>query len=222
MMMMMPRLQKWGSFFLPRKQKSLSLFLSSTKHPTARMREELLYFALREWRSLSLWPLSSSSSSSSKERVWESTSCIILSFVRIHVCFSLFLCLLGKSEAFSVRAFSSSFFILSFSLRVLVLGALFLHQLCWMRCFFQKREDEKVDRHPTPSSLFDCFCGKTLFFRFVLLNHTIPFPYSLFFFFLWRRTCVTQREFLKVVWNAQSLRKVFFFLSFFLSELYTS
>jgi hypothetical protein len=25
-----------------------------------------------------------------------------------------------------------------------------------------------------------------------------------------------------VVWNAQSVRKVFFFLSFFLSELYTS
>ena len=40
---------------------------------------------------------------------------------------------------------------------------------------FSKREDEKVDRHPTPSSLFDCFCGKTLFFRFVLLNHTNNF-----------------------------------------------
>lgn len=41
---------------------------------------------------------------------------------------------------------------------------------------FSKREDEKVESTPpTPSSLFDCFCGKTLFFRFVLLNHTNNF-----------------------------------------------
>jgi hypothetical protein len=37
-----------GELFSTTKAKSLSLFLSSTKHPPARMREELLYSALRE------------------------------------------------------------------------------------------------------------------------------------------------------------------------------
>lgn len=48
----------------------------------------------------------------------------------------------------SVRAFSSSFFILSFSLRVLVLEALFLHQLCLNECFFQNERTKKSTRHP--------------------------------------------------------------------------
>jgi hypothetical protein len=37
-----------GELFSTTKAKSLSLFLSSTKHTTARVREELLYSALRE------------------------------------------------------------------------------------------------------------------------------------------------------------------------------
>ena len=41
-----------GELFSTAKAKSLSLFLSSTKHPTARMREELLYSATRMKTSL--------------------------------------------------------------------------------------------------------------------------------------------------------------------------
>ena len=217
--MMMPRLQKWGSFFLPRKQ-NLSLSFSRAQNTQPRVCEKNFFIPLYENEEASLWPLSSSSSSSSsKERVWESTSFIITLFCKNTLFFSL-------PFAWKNEAFCPCFFVLFFHSFFFVESSRFGSSFSppalteWM--LFSKREDEKVDRHPTPSSLFDCFCGKTLFFRFVLLNHTITFPYSLFFFFLWRRTCVTQREFLKVVWNAESLRKVLFFLSFFLSELYTS
>ena len=176
--MMMPRLQKWGSFFLPRKQ-NLSLSFSRAQNTQPRVCEKNFFIPLYENEEASLWPLSSSSSSS-KERVWESTSCIILSFVRIR-CFSLFL-FAWKNEAFCpcffVLFFHSFFFVESSRF-----GSSFSPPALTEWMLFSKREDEKVESTPpTPSSLFDCFCGKTLFFRFVLLNHTITFPYSLFFF----------------------------------------
>ena len=196
-MMMMPRLQKWGSFFLPRKQKSLSLLSLEHKTPNrARVREELLYSALREWRSLSLTSLFFFERARLREHKFYYTL-----FCKNTLFFSL-LCLLGKMKLSVSVLFRPLFFILSFSSRVLVL-ALFLHQLR-IKSFFQNERTKKSTRHPQhPLLSLRLFSwGKTLFFRFVLPHpHKITFPYSLFFF-LWRRTRVTQREFLKVVWNA--------------------
>ena len=145
--MMMPRLQKWGSFFLPRKQ-NLSLSFSRAQNTQPRVCEKNFFIPLYENEEASLWPLSSSSSS--KERVWESTSCIILSFVRIR--FSLFL------FAWKNEAFCPCFFVLFFHSFLFVessrFGGSFSPPALTEWCFFQKREDEKVDRHPTPSSLF--------------------------------------------------------------------
>ena len=175
--MMMPRLQKWGSFFLPRKQKSLSLFLSSTrKHPTARVREELLYSALRERRSLSLTSLFFFE----RARLREFTSCIILSFVRIR-CFSLFP-FAWKNEAF----FCLCFFVLFFHSFVFVESSrfwklFFSTSFDWMNAFFKTRGRKS---RSTPNTLFSLWLfswENTLFFRFVLTHpHKITFPYSLY------------------------------------------
>ena len=97
---------------------------------------------------------------------------LLLSFVRIR-CFSLFL-FAWKNEAFCpcffVLFFHSFFFVESSRF-----GSSFSPPALLNECFFQNERTKKSNRHPTPSSLFDCFCGKTLFFRFVLLNHTNNF-----------------------------------------------
>lgn len=161
MMMMMPRLQKWGSFFLPLKQ-NLSLSFSRAQNTQPRAREELL--PRREWRPLSDLSLLLLLLRKSAQRA----QVLLLSCKNKSCCFSLF-CLLGKMKlslqkncSFTVSGlvcFFVLFLILSFWEFVL---ALFLP--AFLNAFFNRREDEKVDRHPTPSSL-DC-CGKTLFFLF--------------------------------------------------------
>ena len=154
-----------GELFSTTKAKSLSLFLSSTKHPTARMREELLYSATR--MKTSLFSLLLRKSAFERAQVL-----LLLSFVRIR-CFSLFL-FAWKNEAFCpcffVLFFHSFFFVESSRF-----GSSFSPPALLNECFFQNERTKKSNRHPTPSSLFDCFCGKTLFFRFVLLNHTNNF-----------------------------------------------
>ena len=174
----MPRLQKWGSFFLPRKQKSLSLSFSRAQNtqPRAYARRTSLFRFTRMKKPLS--DLSLLLRKSAFERVYKFYSTL---FCKNTSCFSLFP-FAWKNEAFCPRAFSSSFFNSFFFVESSRFGSSFSPPAAlteWM--LFSKREDEKVESTPpTPSSLFDCFCGKTLFFRFVLLNHTITFPYSLY------------------------------------------
>jgi len=134
-----------GELFSTTKAKvSLSLSLEHKTPNRARVREELLYSALRERRSLSLTSLFFFE----RARLREFTSFITLSFVRIQVVF-LSSRLLGKVKLSVFCAFSSSFFILSFSSRVLVL-ALFLPALTGL---FSKREDEKVESTDTQHPL---------------------------------------------------------------------
>ena len=158
MMMMMPRLQKSGSFFLPRKQKSLSLSFSRAQNPQPRVREKNFFIPLYENEEASLWPLSSSS----KERVWESTSCSILSFVRIHTLFfSLSVCLEKwsfLSVLFRVLFFHSFFFVE----RSRFGGGSFSPPASFdwiMNAFFKNERTKKSTPPTTPSSLF----AKTVF-----------------------------------------------------------
>lgn len=168
--MMMPRLQKWGSFFLPRKQKSLSLSFSRAQNTQPRVCEKNFFIPLYENEEASLWPLSSSS----KERVWESTRFILLSFVRIQVVF-LSPLFAWKNEAFCLCAFSSSFFHSFFFVESSRFGSFSPPAL--HKSFFQNERTKKSTRHPQhPLLSLRLFSwGKTLFFRFVL-----PHPHNNF------------------------------------------
>ena len=156
--MMMPRLQKWGSFFLPRKQNlSLSLSLEHKTPNRAYARRTSLFRFTRMKKPLSDLSLLLLLLLLRKSAFERAQVLLLLSFVRIR-CFSLFR-LLGKMKL-SVRAFSSSFFILSFSLRVLVLEALFLHQLWLNECFFQNERTKKSIDTQHPLLSLTVFVGK--------------------------------------------------------------
>ena len=157
---MMPRLQKWGSFFLPRKQNlSLSLSLEHKTPNRAYARRTSLFRDENEDLSLLLLLR--------KSAFERAQVLLLLSFVRIR-CFSLFL------FAWKNEAFCPCFFVLFFHSFFFVESSRFGSSFsppALNKKLFSKREDEKVESTPpTPSSLFDCFCGKTLFFRFVLTH----------------------------------------------------
>ena len=178
MMMMMPRLQKWGSFFLPRKQKSLSLSFSRAQNtqPRACARRTSLFRFTRMKKPLS--DLSLLLRKSAFERVYKFYYTLFCRRIQV---VSLSSRLLGKMKLSSVCAFSSSFFILSFSSRVLVFGSSFSPPALMNKKLFSKREDEKVES--TPNTLVSLWLflweNALLSIRFTH-PHKITFPYSLY------------------------------------------
>ena len=136
----MPRLQKWGSFFLPRKQKSLSLSFSRAQNtqPRAYARRTSLFRFTRMKKPLS--DLSLLLRKSAFERAQ-----VVLSFVRIR-CFSLFLFFAWKNEAFCLCAFSSSFFHSFFFVESSRFGSFSPPAL--HKSFFQNERTKKSTRHP--------------------------------------------------------------------------
>ena len=179
MMMMMPRLQKWGSFFLPLKQ-NLSLSFSRAQNTQPRAREELL--PRREWRPLSDLSLLLLLLRKSAQRA----QVLLLSCKNKSCCFSLF-CLLGKMKlslqkncSYTVSGSCVLFCPLfnSFFLRV---------RFGSFECFFQPTRGRKS--RSTPNTLFSRLLWENsllslLSIRLGRIIHTITFPYSIFFFFL--------------------------------------
>ena len=140
-MMMMPRLQKWGSFFLPRKQ-NLSLSFSRAQNTQPRVCEKNFFIPRREWRPLS-------SSSSSKERVWESTSFIITLFCKNTLFFSLSVCL--EKWSFLSVLFRPLFSFFLFRREFSFWKLFFSTSFDWMNAFFKTRGRKS---RSTPNTLF--------------------------------------------------------------------
>ena len=155
-MMMMPRLQKWGSFFLPRKQKSLSLSFSRAQNtqPRACARRTSLFRFTRMKKPLS--DLSLLLRKSAFERVYKFYYTL---FCKNTSCFSLFP-FAWKNEAFCLCAFSSSFFNSFFFVESSRFGSSFSPPA--LTGLFSKREDEKVESTDTQHPLLSLtvFVGK--------------------------------------------------------------
>ena len=179
MMMMMPRLQKWGSFFLPLKQ-NLSLSLS-LEHKTPNRAREKNFFR-DENDDLSLTSLFFFFFFERARREHK----FYYSRVRIRVVVFLSSVCLEKWSFLSKKTALSQF--LSCVLFCPLFNSFFLRvRFGSFECFFQPTRGRKS--RSTPNTIFSRLLWENsllslLSIRLGRIIHTITFPYSIFFFFL--------------------------------------